>query len=279
LDSKLFEFHDEFKFECPSLIVGWDEETGQIGSGVIRYLKDHLNSRLLAEIEPADFFPLNGVSVQDSVARFPKSRLYICADKELLLFESNSPYSEWNKFLNTLLDMAQFHCRITEVYAIGGMISLGAHTIERQLMGVANSPEIKHLLNRFDVDVSMNYETPDGQRPTLNSFLLWIAKQRNILAASMWVPVPFYLTSVPDPQSWRKILDFFNARFALNLDFHDLDLAIKTQVEKLAQARGTIPELNEFLNKIESDQTLTQEQNTRLINEIEETLKKNQGTD
>jgi proteasome assembly chaperone (PAC2) family protein len=279
LDNKLFEFHEEFKFECPSLIVGWDEEAGQIGSGVIRYLKDHLTSRLLAEIEPTDFFPLNGVSVQDSVARFPKSRLYFCADKELLLFESNSPYSEWNKFLNTLLDMAQFHCRITEVYTIGGMISLGAHTIERQLMGVVSSSEMKPLLNRFSVDVTMNYETPDGQRPTLNSFLLWIAKKRNVLAASIWVPVPFYLSSVPDPQSWRKILDFFNGRFALNLDFHDLDFAINRQIEKLTQARESIPELNEFLNKIEADQTLTQEQNTRLINEIEESLKKNQGTE
>jgi proteasome assembly chaperone (PAC2) family protein len=279
LDDKVFEFHNEFKFDCPSLIVGWDEEAGQIGSGVVRYLKDHLNSRLLAEIEPADFFPLNGVSIQDSVARFPKSRLYFCADKELLLFESNSPYSEWHRFLNTLLDMAQFHCRITEVYTIGGLISLSAHTTERQLMGVVSSSELKPVLTRFNVDVTMNYETPDGQRPTLNSFLLWIAKQRNILAASMWVPVPFYLTSVPDPQSWRKILEFFNERFALKLDFHDVDLAIVGQSEKLTQARENMPELNELLNKIEADQALTQEQNTKLMNEVEEALEKNQDTE
>jgi proteasome assembly chaperone (PAC2) family protein len=277
LDNTLFEFHNDIKFECPSLIVGWDEEVGLIGSGVVRYLKDHLKSRLLAEIGPTDFFLLNGVSIQDSVARFPESKLYFCAEKELLLFESNSPYLEWYRFLNTLLDMAQFHCHITEVYTIGGMISMGHHTLERQLLGVVSSPEMKPILRGFNVDVTLNYETPDGQRPTLNSFLLWIAKQRNILGASMWVPVPFYLTSVADSQSWRKILEFFDERFSLNLDFNDLDQAINMQNEKLAKAREDVPELDEYLNKIEADQTLTQEQNTKLINDIEETFKKNQG--
>jgi hypothetical protein len=95
----------------------------------------------------------------------------------------------------------------------------------------------------------------------------------------MWVPVPFYLTSVPDPQSWRKILEFFNDRFALKIDFHDLDLIINGQSEKLTLARENIPELNELLNKIEADQTLTQEQNTKLINEVEEALEKNQDTE
>ena len=128
MNDKPYKFQAEIKFECPSLIVGWNGDAGNLGSGILGYLKDKLKCLLLAEIEPTGFFPLNGVQIVDDVARFPESRLYYCPGKELLLFETDAPHSDWYRFINTVFDMAQFHCRLNEVYTIGGMISFNAHT-------------------------------------------------------------------------------------------------------------------------------------------------------
>ena len=65
----------------------------------------------------------------------------------------------------------------------------------------------------------MDFETPPGSRPTLNSYLLWMAKTRNLAAANLWVPVPFYLMSNDDPDSHKKALEFLDNRLDLNLNF------------------------------------------------------------
>ena len=273
MKEKQFKFHSEFKLECPSLIAGWVDDAGGIGSGVTGYLRRKLKSYLLAEIEPMGFFPLNGVVIRDDIARFPESKLYYCPEKELLLFESDSPHGDWYRFLNTIIDMAQFHCRLDEIYTIGGMISLSAHTAPRQVMAVASMPEAKAVISGYNIDTTMNYETPSGQRPTLSSYLIWLAGQRKIKGASVWVPIPFYLTSVDDTQSWRMLLEFFDKRFGLGLDFSDLDQKIEEQYEKLNRARTTSPELDGYIKRLETSQPLTQDENDKLVMDIEEILK------
>ena len=274
MEEKLYKFHEEIKLECPSMIIGWNEDAGGIGTGVVSYLVKKLKGRLLAEIEPTGFFPLNGVTIRDDVARFPESKLYYCPENELLLFESDSPHADWYRFLNTVIDMAQFHCRLNEIYTIGGMIALNAHTAPRRVTAVASLPEEKAEIRGFEIDSAMNYETPEGQRPTLSSYLIWVAGQRKIKGASIWAPIPFYLTSVDDPQSWRMLLIFFDKKFGLNLNFADLDRSIAAQNEKLSQARLNTPELDEYIKRLETNQPLSQEENDKLVMEIEEILKK-----
>jgi predicted ATP-grasp superfamily ATP-dependent carboligase len=272
-----FRLLNEVKFECGSLIIGWSEDTGRLGPGVTNYLKSHLKFRPLAEIEPTGFFSLGGVAVEDDIARFPEGNLFYCAEKELLLFQSTSPQSEWYKYLNTIIDMAQFHCRLNEIYTVGGMIVLGTHYQPRQLMSVSNGTVMRKVFNRLSMELTMNYETPEGQRPTLNSYLIWVARQRGIPAASMWVPVPFYMTTVSDPQAWRKALEFFDKRFELGLNFNDLDSKITTQNDKLNRARADISDMDAFLKRLEENQMLTQEENTQLVKSIESVLGKNEG--
>lgn len=213
MSETLFKLHDDIKFECASLVVGWYEDPGNMGYGVLNFLRDKLNCRLLAEIEPAGYFPLNSVLITDDVALFPESKLYYCPEKELLLFLSYSPTGDWNKFLNTLFDMASYHCRLQQIYTMGGLVTLNAHTAPRQLSAVVNTALMKKFVSGSEVDTSLDYETPEGQRPTMNSFLMWIAKERDVPAAGLWIPVPFYLTGVEDPAGWVKILEFLDKRF------------------------------------------------------------------
>jgi predicted ATP-grasp superfamily ATP-dependent carboligase len=269
-----FKIYAKPEFQSSSLIVGWAEDAGKLGPKVVDYLNKKLEGQELGEIEPLDFFSLGGISVENDIAQFPESKFHCSQPYNLVIFKSSLPRSEWYKFLNLVLDVAEHYCHVKELYTVGGMVSFGAHTAPRELFAIANSPEMKEALSQYNLTREMDYQTPPGQRPTLSSFLLWVAKRRNIAGASLWVPIPFYLVSLEDPQAWKKTLEFLDRRFDLKMDFTDLDEEISRQNEKMVQLRTRFPEIDSYIRRLESNLSLTEEEGERLVKEIEESLGK-----
>ena len=267
---ELFRFLRQPELQSPSLVVGWSGDAGKLGLKVVDYLNQKLGGQSFNEIELIDFFQLGGVTVEDNVIQFPEAKFSICQRNNLVIFKSEHPYYEYYKFLNSVLDMAEYHCRVNELYTIGGMISLSAHTVPRELISTVNSPEMKKCLSKYDLRVGGDYQTPPDQRPTLNSFLLWLAKKRDIPGVTLWVPIPFYLVTVGDPMAQKKLLEFFDARFDLKIDFSDLDIKIKNQNEKMTQIRTRLPEIDDYIRRLESNISLSEEENEKLVKEIEE---------
>ena len=261
------------KLESSSLVIAWNQDAGRIGPKVTDYLNKELASRELAEIDPEGFFSLSGVSVEDNIAQFPESKFYWCRGKSLVIFKSDIPRYEWYEFLSLVLDIAEKYCKVKEIYTVGGMVSPGAHTTPRLLLSVANSTEMKRMLRQYDLISDMDYETQDGQRPTFSSFLLWAAKRRNIAGASLWVPVPFYLFAVEDPGACKKVAEFFDRRFELNINFADMNDEITRQDRKIAQIRSQLPELDGYINKLENNLGLTVDESEKLVKEMEEWLR------
>ena len=255
-----------------SLVLGWSEDAGDLGRKVTDYLNLKLKGQEFAGIEPEDFFPMSGVAIKDNIARFPESKFYACPERELVIFQTDSPLAEWYKFLNSVLDVAERHCRVRELYVLGAMITFSAHTTPRQLLGVVNSTGMKEILSQYDLNRDMDYQTQPGERPTLNSFLLWLARERNIPGVSVWVPIPFYLAAMEDVQAQKKVLSFLNERLDLKIDFGDLDQEIRRQNEQLALARSRSPQIDDYINRLESNIMLSQEENGELIKKIEEFL-------
>jgi len=186
---------------------------------VVDYLKSELHGQPFCEIDPASYFQLNGVAVDKDVVLFPESTFYAFPEFDMVVFTSTIPRYEWFQFLNLVLDVAQEQCHAKEIYTIGGMLSLGAHTEPRDMWATFSSPQIKRSLAPYELSRELNFETPPGGRPTLNSFLLWAAKRRNLKAANLWVPIPFYLVSASDPRAHKKALEFLDKRLSLKLDF------------------------------------------------------------
>jgi proteasome assembly chaperone (PAC2) family protein len=256
-----------------SLVLGWSEDMSNLGRKTTGYLNRKLKGQEFAEIEPEDFFPLGGVAIEGNLAQFPESKFYACREHELMVFQSGSPGVEWHKFLNAVLDVAEHHCQVKELYTIGAMVSLSAHTAPRRLLAVVNSAEIKEVLSQYELTRDLDYQTPPGERPTLNSFLLWIAKGRNIPGVSLWVPIPFYLATVEDVQAQKKVLSFLNEILDLKIDFSDLDQEIREQNEQLAQARSHFPQIDDYINRLESNLMLSEEENGELIKKVEDFLR------
>ena len=266
-DPLKFSWQPELK--SPSLVVGWSVDASKLGAKVTDYLNKKLAGQSFCEIEPVEFLPLGGVAIEDDVVQFPECKFYACPKNDLVVFKSPPPSYEWYKFLSLILDVAEHYCHVKELYTIGGMISLSAHTAPRELLGTFNSPEIKKALSPYNLAGGLDYETPPGQRPTLNSFLLWSAKRRNIPGVSLWAPIPFYLVAVDDPKAQRRVLEFFDQRFDLGIDFSDLDEEIRRQNKKLAEVRSNFPDIDESIKRLESNLTLSAEENQKLVQEIE----------
>jgi len=270
----LFKLSGQPKLRSPSLVVGWSTDAGKLGSKVTDYLNKKLGSRDLGEIELTDFFPLGGVTIEDDLIQFPESKFYACPKNDLVIFKGDAPSYEWFKFINLILDAAGHYGRVKELYAIGGMVFLGAHTAPRELLAIFNSLELKQSLSQYNLGRNMDYQTPHGQRPTLNSFLSWAARRRNIPGVSLWVPIPFYLVAMEDPKAQKKLLEFLDQRFSLQIDFQDIDEEIRKQDEKIAQLRDSSPEIDEYISKLESNLRLSEKETEKLVKQIEELLER-----
>ncbi len=123
----------------------------------------------------------------------------------------------------------------------------------------------------------LNYETPMGQKPTLNTYLLWITSKRKISGVNLWIPVPFYFISLDDPKAQKRLLEFFNKRFGFKFDLTEFDTSIKRQNQQINEARDMYPEIDDYFNKLESSIRLSEDENIKLVKLIEEYLKAKGG--
>jgi proteasome assembly chaperone (PAC2) family protein len=272
--TEFLKFSAQPKMRKPTLVIGWESDTASLGERVTDYLINNLDTQPFCEIDPVEFFPLGGVVIENDIVQFPQSTFYACREHNLVIFRSAVPRYEWHKFLNLIVDVAQEYCHVKEMYAVGGMISMAVHTAPRESWATFSSAKIKKALSAYQLSREMDFETPPGSRPTLNSYLLWIAKNRDVPAASLWVPVPFYLMTNEDPTAHKKALEFLDKRMELGLDYSAIDTSIKKQNEKLRRLRLSSEEIDGYIGKLESNQRLSEEERENLVKGIGDYLRK-----
>jgi proteasome assembly chaperone (PAC2) family protein len=264
------EMHSQPELGNASLIVGWQQDIGKLGQKVIEYLNRHIKARIFYEIEPVDFFPLMGVAIENNIAQFPVSKFYVGDERrDLVIFESSQPQYERHRFLNSLLDASERYCKMKELYTVSGTVSPIAHTSSRRLLAVFNQPEFQISLRRYGLE-DMTWEGP----PAIDSFLLWLARRRDIPGVSLWPEVAFYLAATEDPKAVKVVLSFFNGRFNLGVDLTGLDLEIKDQSEKLARLRRDDIQIDRYIRALELGLSLDEEEQLRLARTVTEFLEK-----
>jgi len=268
-----FKFSTQPELRSPSLVIGWSVDASYLGTKVTDYLIRKLGGQSFCEIEPMEFFTLGGVAIENDLIQFPETKFYACPENDLVILKSTPPSYEWYKFLNLILDIAQNYCHAKELYTIGGMVSPSAHTTPREFFGTINSSELKKTLSPYRLTRELDYETPPGQKPTLNSFLLWAAKRRDIPGVNLWVPIPFYLVALDDPTAQKRVLEFLNHRFDLQIDFADLDEEIRKQNERIHKMRTDFPEIDKYISKLESNLRLVEGEGEKLVKQVEEFLR------
>ncbi|MBW8041433.1 MAG: PAC2 family protein [Planctomycetes bacterium] len=267
----LFKFSERPKFENPSLIVGWERDSGKLSPKVIEYLNKKINSRSFCEIEPVDFFSLSGVTIENNTAQFPESKFYYSQRNDLVIFKGSKPRFERYKFLNAIAGFAQSYCNIKEMYTIGGTISPIAHTSQRRISAVFNQHQIREKHQDYGLQ-NLTWEGP----PAISSYLLWIAKNRGIPGVSLWPQIPFYLAASEDFHTIKLTLTFLDKKFNLGLDFGELDEEIRDQNTKIDRLREEDSDINKYIGMLESELPLNEEEQVELTMKVTQLLEKNE---
>lgn len=268
MDKALFEIYQSPQLRNPSLLVSWQtRDVGKLSFKVIHFLNEKLGGQKIAEIKPSGFFLLGGAAFKDNLIQVPESKFCACQKSDLLIFQSKEPKYEWYNFLNGLLDFAQHYCHIKELYTISARPSLSAHTTPRRILAVYTQAEFQKTLQGYGLE-DMTWEGP----PAISSYLLWLAKRRDIPGVSLWPEIPFYLAAGEDPAAIKLTLSFLDSRFSLGLDLGEIDSEIRNQNEKIAQLREEDAEINEYINRLESGLSLNEEEQVRLAKEVYELL-------
>jgi proteasome assembly chaperone (PAC2) family protein len=252
------------------LLISWQtRDIGKLASKVVDFLIEKIGGQEIAEIKPLGFFSFGGVRFKEDLVQAPESKFWACEKNNLLIFKSDEPEFEYYKFLNTILELAEYHGQVKELYTLSGAISFTAHTHPRRILTVFNQPELKERLRDYGLD-EMTWEGP----PAISSYLLWVAQRRGIPGVSLWPEIPFYLAAREDPQAIKIILSFLNRRFNLDLDLERLNLEIEDQNEKIVQLRRENPEIDQYISRLESGLKLDEEEQFKLVKEVYEILGK-----
>jgi proteasome assembly chaperone (PAC2) family protein len=116
----------------------------------------------------------------------------------------------------------------------------------------------------------MNWEGP----PAINSYLLWVAKNRGIPGVSLWPQIPFYLAASEDFHTIKLTLSFLDKKFNLGLDFGELDEKIRDQNRKIDELRKEDSEINKYIGMLESELSLSEAEQVELTMKVTELLEK-----
>lgn len=250
-------------FENPTMLVGFEDEPGFVSTIPVELVNSRYNGRCFCQIEPVKFFPLSGVTVDNDVARFPVNNFYATSRPDFLTFIGTTPEFDKYKFLNTVLDIAQVQCKISRIIVVNAVVSSLAHTSSRRIYIVSNLPEMKEQISTHGA-TGMNWQ---GQ-PSLSTYLLWLARSRQIPAVNLWLQIPFYLSTIADFQAVKTVLTFLSSKFYLDLDYADLDSKIRTQNEKIAALRDEDPDVDQAIASLEAGLSLSDTQQLLLAREV-----------
>ena len=263
----MFKLYEQPHLDNPSFLVGWNEDAGKLSPKVIEYLNRNIKSKSLCEIEPADFFSMGGVTIENDVAQFPEGKFFCSETHNLVIFKGSEPQFEKYRFLNAILDAAEHHYKAKELLTINGTISPVAHTDTRKILAVFTQQEFKKELQGCGLEY-MTWEGP----PATSSYLLWLAKERAIPGVSLWPEIPFYLAALEDFDAIKLTLRFLDDRFSLGLDLKELDEAITVQDSRIARLREENPDINRYIGMLEGGLSLSEEEQVELTKAVNEAI-------
>jgi len=180
-------------------------DTGNVGLRVIDYLKGKLRARQFGRIEPFGFSMVPWISVKNGLMEElepMRNTFYFWENKvrtgsDLILFKSEQPTAKLYEYVDLVLDVAcQFG--VKRLYMVGSFGAMGiTHRDPPEVFGVVNLPRLREPLENCGIKLYPEYKGVG----TIHSSFLWFAKDRNIEAASLWSPVPYYVARLPFPWS------------------------------------------------------------------------------
>lgn len=304
------------KLNNPVLIAAWPG-IGNIGFMAIEHMRQQVDARELAEIEPWDFFYPKAVKVKNGLMEdmvFPMNRFYYhrSSNQDLIFFigeeqpnEGIRRYAGGRKaydLAHLVIDAAEkFGCR--RVYTSGAAVSLTHHTMDPRVWAVVNNSELRR---EFENSEEIHLLTDSGRRNDnavisgLNGLLLGVARQRGLEGVCIMGEIPVYLQglAMPYPKSAKAVIEAFSQVTGTSFSSSALDFLIQSMDvridELMKQFSSSLPppirkDISDGIEQLKQSQgnvpspggkgSFTKENVKRAIDEIEFFFKQGGNSD
>ncbi len=265
LDVVKFESKPELK--KPYIICGLrgSFNNGNASVGVVEYLIDQFDAVKFAEMPAARYhiYQIPGVDslrpsfkMEEGIitdAQMPVNEFYYAKDAgsghDLILFMGDEPSLNWDEYAGAVVELA-LSFGAERLYATGGLLDMSPYTRDPLISCTCTDEKVKEEIDTY----SVTWSNREGMA-AFGQMLVHTCQLKGLEACNFTVRVPCYpefnVFLAESPRSLKAVLLRFKDLMKLDLDFDELDAAIKEMEGKLGFVRQQNPQLNTLIEELE----------------------------
>jgi proteasome assembly chaperone (PAC2) family protein len=234
---------------------GWND-AGESASAAVGLLISNLEARLVAEIDPEDFFDFTAVRPtirltegMSRVLEWPSTSIHVAqipgAERDLVLMQGSEPSLRWRTFGETVVEAARA-LGVEMVVALGALLADVPHTRPTHITGLASTED---LVDRLGLGGS-NYEGPTGIVGVLHG----ACAAAKIPAVSLWASVPHYVAAAtPNPKAALELVRRVEGIAGVAVDAGELEEAAVEYERQVNAAVASDPDVKAFVERLEAE--------------------------
>lgn len=206
---------------------GWND-AGSAASQAADWLASRFGATAFASIDPQEHFDFQSVrptvELADGVTRelrWPANEFFAVPmeARDLVVLRGIEPNLRWSRFCGDVLDVAA-ETRSEMVVSLGALLADVPHTRPVRVTGATTDPDVMARLGLH----RSRYEGPTGIVGVLHD----TARTADVASASLWAPVPHYVSTPPNPLATRALLDRLGQLLGIPFELDELDEEART---------------------------------------------------
>jgi proteasome assembly chaperone (PAC2) family protein len=209
----------------PVLVAGFEgwNDAASAASEAAGWLTRQFGATKMASMDPEEHFDFQSarptVELVDGVTRdltWPANEFFaVPVDaRDLVVLQGVEPNLRWPSFCREVLGVAgETGCEM--VVTLGALLADVPHTRPVRVTGATTDPQ---LMTNLHLQRS-RYEGPTGIVGVLHD----TARATGIASASLWAPVPHYVSTPPNPLATRALLDRLGHLLGTAFELGELD--------------------------------------------------------
>jgi proteasome assembly chaperone (PAC2) family protein len=209
----------------PVLVAGFEgwNDAASAASEAAGWLTRQFGATKMASMDPEEHFDFQSarptVELVDGVTRdltWPANEFFaVPVDaRDLVVLRGVEPNLRWPSFCREVLGVAsETGCEM--VVTLGALLADVPHTRPVRVTGATTDPELMASLHLQ----RSRYEGPTGIVGVLHD----TARATGVASASLWAPVPHYVSTPPNPLATRALLDRLAQLLGTAFELGDLD--------------------------------------------------------
>ncbi|MCZ7529979.1 MAG: PAC2 family protein [Acidimicrobiia bacterium] len=232
---------------------GWND-AADAASDAVAWLGRCFGASTFAELDPEGFYDFQAarpqVMLRHGVMKgltWPTTSFAAAtaeaSGRDLVLVTGPEPNMAWKDFCDTILDVAS-QVGASMLVTLGALLAEAPHTRPVRITGVASEPG---LAARVHLHPS-HYEGPTGVTGVLHHR----ATEADLVAASLWAPVPHYVAAPPNPRCTLALLEAFGAATDLPLDTENLHEEAEGWQRRVEVAAGSDADIENYVRNLEA---------------------------